>query len=39
MRTHLAALLKRSGGMPADGNRRSLWDAGCRFGFPNPEHR
>ncbi|WP_328300911.1 flavodoxin family protein [Streptomyces sp. NBC_00435] len=36
---HLAALLKRNGGMPAHGNQRSLWDAGCRFDFPNPEHR
>ncbi|WP_328739236.1 hypothetical protein OHA91_12440 [Streptomyces erythrochromogenes] len=36
---HLAALLKRSGGIPAHGNQRSLWDAGCRFDFPNPEHR
>lgn len=36
---HLAALLKRAGGMPAHGNQRSLWDAGCRFDFPNPEHR
>ncbi len=36
---HLAALLKRSGGIPAHGNQRSAWDAGCRFDFPNPEHR
>lgn len=36
---HLAALLKRAGGMPAHGNQRSQWDAGCRFDFPNPEHR
>jgi multimeric flavodoxin WrbA len=36
---HLAALLKRSGGIPAHGNQRSEWDAGCRFDFPNPEHR
>ncbi|MFE6848670.1 flavodoxin family protein [Streptomyces sp. NPDC057686] len=36
---HLAALLKRSGGIPAHGNQRSEWDAGCRFDSPNPEHR
>ncbi|MET9697136.1 flavodoxin family protein [Streptomyces sp. NPDC006529] len=36
---HLAALLRRSGGIPAHGNQRSEWDAGCRFDFPNPEHR
>ncbi len=27
------------GGVPARGNQRSEWDAGCRFDFPNPEHR
>jgi len=36
---HLARLLRDAGGMPAHGNQRSLWDAGCRFDFPNPEHR
>jgi multimeric flavodoxin WrbA len=36
---HVARLLKDAGGMPAHGNQRSLWDAGCRFDFPNPEHR
>jgi hypothetical protein len=36
---HLGALLKRSGGIPAYGNQRSEWDAGCRFDFDNPEHR
>ncbi|MFD0418346.1 flavodoxin family protein [Streptomyces sp. NPDC127108] len=36
---HLAALLKQAGGIPAHGNQRSEWDAGCRFDFPNPEHR
>jgi hypothetical protein len=25
--------------MPAHGNQRAEWDAGCRFDFPNPEHR
>jgi multimeric flavodoxin WrbA len=36
---HLARMLRDAGGMPAHGNQRSLWDAGCRFDFPNPEHR
>jgi multimeric flavodoxin WrbA len=36
---HLARMLKDAGGIPAHGNQRSLWDAGCRFDFPNPEHR
>jgi multimeric flavodoxin WrbA len=36
---HLAALLADAGGVPAHGNQRSEWDAGCRFDFENPEHR
>ena len=36
---HAARLLKDAGGFPAHGNQRSLWDAGCRFDFPNPEYR
>ena len=36
---HLARMLKDSGGIPAHGNQRSLWEAGCRFDHPNPEHR
>lgn len=36
---HLARLLKDEGGFPVHGNQRSEWDAGCRFDFPNPEHR
>ncbi len=36
---HLARMLKDAGGIPAHGNQRSQWDAGCRFDFPNPEHR
>ncbi|MCG8607540.1 NAD(P)H-dependent oxidoreductase [bacterium] len=36
---HLARLLKDAGGIPAHGNQRSKWDAGCRFDYPNPEHR
>ena len=36
---HLARMLKEAGGIPAHGNQRSAWDAGCRFDFENPEHR
>jgi len=36
---HLARLLKDAGGIPAHGNQRSQWDAGCRFDFPNPDYR
>ncbi|MFD7325901.1 flavodoxin family protein [Streptomyces sp. NPDC059875] len=36
---HLAGMLKRAGGIPAHGNQRSAWDAGCRADFANPEHR
>ena len=36
---HLARMLKDAGGIPAHGNQRSQWDAGCRFDFENPEHR
>jgi len=36
---HLARLLKDAGGIPAHGNQRSGWDAGCRFDFANPDYR
>ncbi len=36
---HLAKLLKDAGGIPAQGNQRSAWDAGARFDFENPEYR
>ncbi len=36
---HVARLLKDAGGIPAHGNQRSQWEAGCRFDFPNPEYR
>jgi len=36
---HLARMLRDAGGIPAHGNQRSEWDAGCRFDFDNPEHR
>jgi multimeric flavodoxin WrbA len=36
---HLARMIKNVGGIPAHGNQRSSWDAGCRFDSPNPEYR
>ncbi|HTB48604.1 MAG TPA: flavodoxin family protein [Verrucomicrobiae bacterium] len=36
---HLAKLLQDNGGIPAQGNQRSKWDAGARFDFDNPEYR
>ncbi len=36
---HLARILKDTGGIPAHGNQRSKWEAGCRFDHPNPEYR
>jgi multimeric flavodoxin WrbA len=36
---HLARMLKDRGGVPAHGNQRAGWDAGCRYDFENPEHR
>ena len=36
---HMARMLKDRGGIPAHGNQRSEWDAGCRFDYPNPEYR
>lgn len=36
---HLARMLKVGGGIPAHGNQRSAWDAGCHADHPNPEHR
>lgn len=36
---HLARILKDAGGIPAHGNQRSEWEAGCRFDFPNPDYR
>ena len=35
----LDRMLKDAGGIPAHGNQRSEWDAGCRFDFANPEYR
>jgi multimeric flavodoxin WrbA len=36
---HVARMLKEAGGMPAHGNQRSAWVAGCRSDFPNPDYR
>lgn len=36
---HMARLLKDNQGIPAHGNQRSKWDAGCHFDFPNPDYR
>ena len=36
---HLARTPADAGGIPAHGNQRSGWEAGCRFDHPNPEHR
>ena len=36
---HLARMIKDAGGIPAHGNQRAAWDAGCRFDYPNPEYR
>ncbi len=36
---HMARMLKDAGGIPAHGNQRSQWDAGCRFDFQNPAYR
>lgn len=36
---HAARIFTDLGGFPAHGNSRSGWDAGCRYDYPNPEHR
>ena len=36
---HLAQMIKDAGGIPAHGNQRSEWEAGCRFDHPVPEFR
>jgi len=36
---HLARIVKEAGGIPAHGNQRSHWEAGCRFDFDNPDYR
>jgi len=37
--THLARMIIDGGGIPAYGNQRSKWVAGCRPDQQNPEHR
>ncbi len=36
---HIAKMIKDAGGLPAHGNQRASWDAGCRFDFDNPDYR
>ena len=36
---HMARMIKDAGGIPAHGNQRSEWDAGCRFDHTNPLYR
>ncbi len=36
---HMAKMIKTAGGIPAHGNQRAGWDAGCRFDFENPDYR
>lgn len=36
---HLARMIKDAGGIPAHGNQRSEWEAGCRPDYPNPDYR
>jgi multimeric flavodoxin WrbA len=36
---HLARMLRDAGGIPAHGNQRAQWEAGCRFDYPNPDYR
>lgn len=36
---HMAKILKTQKGIPAYGNQRNTWDAGCHFDHPNPEYR
>lgn len=36
---HTARALRDAGGIPAEGNVRTEWDRGSRFGFHNPEYR
>lgn len=36
---HMAKMLKDNKGIPAHGNQRDKWDAGCKFDHPNPEYR
>lgn len=35
----MARMLRDAKGIPAYGNQRSEWDAGCRFDHPDPDYR
>ena len=35
---HLARVIKDADGIPAHGNQRSEWEAGCRFDCDNPDY-
>ena len=36
---HMARMIKDAGGIPAHGNQRSKWDAGCRSVYSNAVYR
>ncbi len=36
---HMARMLQNADGLPARGNDRKAWTAGCRFDHPNPDYR
>ena len=36
---HMARMLRDAGGIPAHGNQRAGWAAGCRYDFANPDYR
>ncbi len=36
---HFARILRQESGVPAHGNQRGEWEAGCRPDFPNPDYR
>jgi len=36
---HLARMIRDAGGVPAHGNQRAAWEAGCRFDYSNPDYR
>ena len=36
---HMARMLHEAGGIPAHGNQRAVWEAGCRSDHPNPDYR
>jgi hypothetical protein len=36
---HLARMLRDAGGIPAHGNQRAGWEAGCRFDYDHPGYR